>query len=557
MRIRLLSLLLAAVTGVAAAAPDAVDLLLMNGRIHTMDARFSSAQAMAIRDGRIVAIGSDQQLRALRQHAAKIVDLKGQAVIPGLIDTHTHALSWALGVVERDIDTTYPKMKSIADIAAAVKARASELTAGKPIAGAGWDESKLSEHRTPTRADLDAASPNNPVILGHISGHSVWVNSAALRMAGITTATPNPDGGIIDKNAAGELTGILKENAQGLVAALNPPPNKEKYVEAIAYLSDAAAEVGLTTIHNISLAPDEINAYYEARRRGKLQIRVHMSPVIGSYGDVARIRSMGVATGFGDDMLKFGPLKIFTDGGRGPRTIAIYPPPVVGEPANLGVLMWKSDELEKSQQELTAMGWQLATHAIGDRAIDQVLASYAKIIHAHPGKDLRPRVIHCGIATPAIQKRLKELKVVVDNNPPFIYWLDSYGDLYGEERVRWSYPGKSYFENGIVAAGGSDVPVSPLSPWWGIWAAVVRRELKSGKIMAPEERVTVEQALTMYTRNGAYVAFEEDRKGSLEPGKLGDFLVLDRDVFTVPAEELKDVKVRQTYVGGKQIYARH
>ena len=228
----------------------------------------------------------------------------------------------------------------------------------------------------------------------------------------------------------------------------------------------------------------------------------------------------------------------------------------MGEPANLGVLMWKSDELEKSQQELVAMGWQLATHAIGDRAIDQVLDSYAKIIRANPGKDLRPRVIHCGIATPAIQKRLKELKVAVDNNPPFIYWLDSYGDLYGEERVRWSYPGKSYFDNGIVAAGGSDVPVSPLSPWWGIWAAVVRRELKSGKIMAPEERVTVEQALTMYTRNGAYVAFEEDRKGSLEPGKLADFLVLDRDVFSVPSEELKDVKVRQTYVGGKQIYPR-
>ena len=435
MRTRLLSLLLAACAITAAAAPDAVDLLLVNGRIHTMDARFSTAQAMAVRDGRIVAIGTDQQLRALRQHAAKIIDLKGQAVIPGLIDSHTHALAWAMGVVAQAIDATYPKMKSIADIAAAVKARASELPAGQSITGSGWDETKLSEHRTPTRADLDAASPNHPVILGHISGHSVWVNSAALRMAGITAQTPNPAGGIIDKNAAGELTGILKENAQELVAGLTPPPTKEKYVEAIAHLSQAAAEVGLTTIHNISLAPDEINAYYEARRRGKLQIRVHMSPVIGSYSDVARIRAMGVATGFGDDMLKFGPLKIFTDGGRGPRTIAIYPPPVVGEPGNLGVLIWKSDELEKSQQELAAMGWQLATHAIGDRAIDQVLDSYAKIIRANPGKDLRPRVIHCGIATPAIQKRLKELKVVVDNNPPFLYWLDSYGDLYGEERA--------------------------------------------------------------------------------------------------------------------------
>jgi predicted amidohydrolase YtcJ len=205
MRIRLLCLLLAA-CAIAVAAADSIDLLLVNGRIHTMDSQSSTAAAMAIRDGRIVAIGSDQQLRALRPHAAKIVDLKGQAVIPGLIDSHTHALSWALGVVAQAIDATYPKMKSIADIAAAVKARASELPAGRPIIGSGWDETKLSEHRTPTRADLDAISPNHPVILGHISGHSVWVNSAALRMAQITVQTPNPAGGIIDKNVAGAPT---------------------------------------------------------------------------------------------------------------------------------------------------------------------------------------------------------------------------------------------------------------------------------------------------------------------------------------------------------------
>jgi predicted amidohydrolase YtcJ len=171
-------------------------------------------------------------------------------------------------------------------------------------------------------------------------------------------------------------------------------------------------------------------------------------------------------------------------------------------------------------------------------------------------KDHRFRIVHAGISTPAVQKRLRELNVLVDGNPPFVYWIGSWFLKYGPERVRWSYPAKSYIENGIIEAAGSDVPVTPLSPWWGIWAAVVRRDLQSGQILAPEERISVEQALALYTHNGAYAGFEEDRKGALEPGKLADFIVVDRDVLTVPADELKDVKVLQTFVGGRSVYDR-
>jgi hypothetical protein len=263
---------------------------------------------------------------------------------------------------------------------------------------------------------------------------------------------------------------------------------------------------------------------------------------------------MGVYTGFGDVQLKLGPIKIFTDGGMGARTIAIYPPSVKNEPQNFGLLLWKSEELEKTQQQLADLGWQLATHAIGDRAIDQVLDSYAKIARLHPERDLRNRVIHCGVATPAIQKRLKELHVLVDNNPPFVYWIGSWFEKYGAERVRWSYPGKSYFDNGIIVSGGSDVYVTPMSPWWGIWAAVVRREMKSGQVLAPEERMSVRQALRMYTLNGAYAGFEEKIKGSLETGKLADFVVLDRNLVEIPVEGLKDVKVLATFVGGQAVY---
>jgi len=199
-------------------------------------------------------------------------------------------------------------------------------------------------------------------------------------------------------------------------------------------------------------------------------------------------------------------------------------------------------------------GWQLETHAIGDRAIDEVLDSYAATMKTLDLKDPRFRIVHAGISTPAIQKRMKELHVLVDGNPPFVYWIGSWFKKYGAERVRWSYPAKSYVDNGIIEAAGSDVPVTPISPWWGIWSAVVRKDLSTGEVLAPEERLTVLEALGLYTLNGAYVGFEEKDKGSLEVGKLADFIVVDRDVLSVPNDQLKDVKVLMTYVAGQLSY---
>jgi hypothetical protein len=452
------------------------------------------------------------------------------------------------------VDVGYPKVRSVAEIVQAIAARAKRSQPGQWIVGVSWDDAKLSEKRYVTRQDLDPVTPHNPVYLRHVSGHLAAANTAALKLAGITAASASPAGGVIEKDASGQPTGIVKDNAMGLVAAWLPAETAEDSIRAVAYLSKAAAEVGLTTIHNISLSPPDIAAYQEAHRRGLLKIRVQMVPLVNRLSDVERIKAMGVHTGFGDEHLKLGAVKFFTDGGMGARTIAIYPPPVPNEPGNLGLLIWKSEELEQAQQLLAGWGWQLATHAIGDRAIDQVLDSYAKIARLHPGRDLRHRVIHCGVATPAIQKRLKELNVLVDSNPPFVYWIGSWFEKYGPERVRWSYPAKSYFDHGIIASGGSDVYVTPISPWWGIWAGVVRREQKSGQILAPEERITVRQALQIYTLHGAYAGFEEKVKGSLEVGKLADFVVLDRHLLEVPAEELKDVKVLATFVGGQAVY---
>jgi hypothetical protein len=538
---------------VAQTCTDA-DLLLRDGHIITMDGAKRVVDAMAVRDGRILALGDDAVLAACASSRTQLLDLHRRTVLPGLIDVHTHAMQWVKGILRGEIDAGYPAVHSISEITQAVAYRAATLPQGHWIVGSGWDDAKLAEQRYITRQDLDTASPDHPIYLKHVSGHLGVANSAALKLANITKDTGDPQGGVIERGVSGEPTGILKDTAMGLVTALLPEDPPDIDVRAAKLISEKAAEVGLTTIHDIFLSPDEMRAYQEARRRGWLKVRIQMSPRIGSIADAEKLVQMGVHTGFGDDLLKFGAAKMFADGGMGARTIAIYPPGVIGEPNNLGVLRWTPADMQKAHLLAAGAGWQLETHAIGDRAIDQVLDSYAAVIKQLGLKDARFRIVHAGISTPAVEKRLRELNVLVDGNPPFVYWIGSWFLKYGPERVRWSYPAKSYIENGIIEAAGSDVPVTPVSPWWGIWAAVVRRDLQSGQILAPEERISVEQALALYTRNGAYAGFEEDLKGALEPGKLADFVVVDRDVLTVPADELKDVKVLQTFVGGRSVY---
>ena len=528
------------------------DLVLEHGHIVTMDGARRIVDTMAVRDGKILALGNSQADCASSR--TQLIDLHGRTVLPGLIDVHTHAMEWVKSILRGEIEAGYPAVHSIAEITEAVARRAGSIPQGQWIIGSGWDDAKLAEHRYVTRQDLDAVAPNDPVYLKHVSGHLGVANSAALKLANITKASRDPEGGVIERDASGEPTGILKDTAMSLVGTLVPPDPPDINVRAAKVVSEKAAEVGLTTIHDIYISSDEIRGYQEAHDRGWLKVRVQMSPRIGSIADAEKLAQMGVHTGFGDEVLKFGAAKMFADGGMGARTIAIYPPGVIGEPRNVGVLRWTPADMQKAHQVAAAAGWQLETHAIGDRAIDEVLDSYAAVIQHLALKDHRFRIVHAGISTPAVQKRLRDLNVVVDGNPPFVYWIGSWFAKYGPERVRWAYPAKSYLENGIAEAAGSDVPVTPISPWWGVWSAVVRREMQSGEILAPEERISIEQALTLYTRNGAYAGFEENSKGSLEAGKLADFIVIDRDPLVVPSDEIKDVKVLQTFVGGRVVY---
>jgi len=542
-----------------AAGCAGADLVVQHAHLITMDSSRRTASAMAVRNGTIIAVGSDPEISPCIDARTKVLDLAGRTVLPGLIDVHTHAILWAEGVLRNEIDLTYPAVKSIPNVIAAVEKRVASATPGVWITGTRWDDAKLAERRYITRQDLDAISPNNPVYLEHITGHLGVANSVALKLTGISPDSPNPRGGVIEHDDKGELTGIVKDNAMRLVGEKIPGDLPELFVKAAELASNSAAEVGLTTIHDIwdGVRPfsQEIRGYQQLHQRGDLKIRVLMAPGVATLSDAEELARMGVHTGFGDDHLKFGAVKMFSDGGMGARTAAIYPPAPVGQPeSNLGLLIWKPEDLQKAQYILASAGWQLSTHAIGDRAIDEVLDGYATTVKKLNLQDPRFRIIHCGISTPKILQRLQEQHIVVDADPAFVYWIGSYFERYGPDRARWAYPTKSYFDRGVVAGAGSDTPVTPISPWWGLWAAVVRQEVNSGKVLAPEERVTVMQALEMYTRNGAFAGFEENEKGSLEVGKFADFIVIDRDVLAVPTDELKQVRVLRTFVDGQSVY---
>jgi predicted amidohydrolase YtcJ len=545
-------------TWLVLAAATAADLLIVNARVHTMDPRRPAAAALAIRGEHLVAVGSEAEARAALGPGARVFDAGGRAVLPGLIDTHTHAFEFMRARVMGWLDCGIPERRTLSDVVAAVRERAATTAPGAWVLGDRWDETKWPERRYVNRHDLDPLAADRPIYLEHVSGHAAAVNSEALRRAGITRETRDPAGGAIERDASGEATGVLKDTAMELVTRVLPPApfEREERIATAARVSREALAAGLTTIHDSALPAEGVRAYQEAEAAGALKLRVLANPLVPAEGTdavLARLRGMGVHTGHGSAHLKWGAVKFFTDGGMAARTIAVTPPGPLLEPDNLGLLRWDTQRLAEAMRAARELGWQITAHAIGDRAIAQTLDALEAVLGPAPG-DHRCRIVHCGVTTPALLDRIRRMRVLVDHNPPFPHWIGGFLRYYGPERVAMSYRGRSYEEREIVVSGGSDVGVTPLPPWWGIWAAVERREYGCGEVLAPEERVDVRTALRWYTANGAYAGFEEADKGSLAPGKLADLVVVDRDPLAIPVEQLKDVRVLATLVGGAVVH---
>jgi len=525
------------------------DTVFWHGHIITLDPARPTAEALAAWGGRIIAVGSDEDLYPLIGRRTKTIDLQGYTVIPGFHDAHCHILLFGLGLVAVNVRAA----TSISDIVSAVATRIRSATPGQWIRGGGYNENKLAERRHPTRADLDPVSPDNPVFLSHISGHMAVANSRALALAGITCDTPDPEGGLIDRDEHGEPTGLLKETAQELIKKVLPPYTLAETKAALAAAGRHMAAEGITSAQDAWagwIAPEEFRAYQEASAEGLLPQRVRLMVDVEQL-TVKEGRfdfAFGLHNGFGNDRLRLGAIKLFLDGSLIGRTAALSTP-YVNAPDTSGFLVKSEPTIHDQVGIAHRAGWQVAMHAIGDRAIEAGLDAIESVMGVDAPR-FRPRLEHCGVLRPDLLARIRRLGVVVVTQPRFIFELgDGFRAALGEERLRLTYPLASL--RGLHVAFSSDRPVVHGSPLLGIQAAVTQRT-ESGAAYVPEEAISVEQALRWYTLGAAYSAFEEKEKGSLAPGKWADFVVLSDDPLRT-RKPVGEIQVLETVIGGERV----
>jgi predicted amidohydrolase YtcJ len=535
------------------------DLVLVNGKVITVDPGFTVAQAVAVKDGRIQAVGSNEDIGELVGAGTEVIDLKGGTVMPGLIDSHLHVVG--TGTALQMINCRTPPMMSIEDMKEAVAEKARQAKHGEWIQGRGWDQAKLREHRNPTRWDLDDVSPDNPVVLTRTCGHLLVANSAALRVAGVTSETKDPVGGRIVRDETGEPTGMLEESpAMNLVRRHVPTVGIPETAQAIRTACRAFNEVGITSVIDAGNTEDEMVAYQLLRERGELTCRVNFMLRAIQEGEpieesVRRVESFPMITWMGDELIRFQGLKILIDGGVGGRT-ALLREPYEGTPDNVGLLTVPEANLQKLVDAANMRGMLCGVHCAGGRAMDIVLEAYRETDKLKPIKGRRFYLIHAYQPSDDNFKTCRELGVAVASQPSFLYYLgESYYENVGHERSEWLKPHRAWIDNGVVVAAGTDSPVTPYPPFPSLWAAVARRTEVKGTQMGTEQQVTREEAIRMYTVNGAYLSFEEGIKGSLEPGKLADMVILDRDILTCPVDDIKDTRVLRTFLGGVTVYA--
>ena len=532
------------------------DLVLVDGRVVTVDPGDSIVEAVAVRDGRIVAVGDSSDVMGLAGEGTRVVDLGGRTVLPGLIDSHTHPSGAAVRFLE--IDCRSPPVESIGEILEMVAARAAEVGPGKWIRGANYNDIKLRERRHVTRWELDDVAPDNPVFISKETGHLYVVNTAALELAEITKETPDPPGGKIDRTEEGEATGLLYETAGALVSELIPEYTVGEIVEGMRRVWDQFSEWGVTTTHDASGHRDAIRAYQRLIGEGVHQVRTLLMVSARRQGGediIGALRSLGVESGFGDEWLRVMSLKIMGDGSGSGGSAAVYTPQHRGM-KDLGLMTTSEEEITRLTVAAHEAGLRVSIHSIGDRGIDAGLDAIEEAQRRMPVEDMRHRIEHNSCCTPKQLERIKSLGVTPSSSIGYMWGIgDDYVENFGPERVRWLHPHRTMMEMGIVAGGNNDYPVTSYSPFVQIYAAVTRRT-SSGQVVAPEEAIGVMDAIRLYTWNGAYLGREEEVKGSIEAGKMADMVVIDRDILSIPDEEIKDIRVEMTIVGGEIVYQR-
>jgi predicted amidohydrolase YtcJ len=548
-RVVVTSGLLAMAASGAAPARGEADLVLAGGRVWA-GRGLAGGSAIAVADGRVLAVGADAEVRALAGPRARVVELRGGLVVPGFNDAHVHFLSGGFGLLSVDLRDA----RDEAEFARRIGDHAKTLPPGDWILNGNWDHERWPSQALPTRKLIDALTPAHPVFVNRLDGHMALANSLALRLARITRDTPDPEGGVIVRDAAGEPTGILKDNAQDLVTSVIPEPGREMNLRAARAALREAARLGVTTIQDNS-AVDALPTYQELRERGELTARLYVWRGIEALG---ALKQTGLCTGLGDDWIRLGALKILADGSMGAGTAAFFEP-YADEPGSRGLLIYPPEDLAAMILEADAARFQLAVHAIGDRANSLVLDAFEKAARANGPRDRRLRIEHAQVVRRADIARFKALGVIASIQPSHciddMRWAQK---RIGPLRSRDAYKFRSFTAAGIPVAFGTDWFVEPLDPRIGLYAAVTREFPEGGPQGGwfPEERIGLEEALDLYTRGSAYAEFAEARKGTLEPGKLADLVVFGTDLFAVAPAALLTTPVEMTVVGGRVVYER-
>ena len=537
------------------------DLVLVNGKVVTVDEKGAVAEAVAVKDGKIVAAGTTKQVKELANSGTRVIDLEGRLMLPGFIDTHEHCIRRGL---QMDwVNCKSPPMRSLGDVIEALRMKAETKQKGEWVVGSGFDESQWEDKRFPNRYDLDKASNEHPIYLGRAGGHNSVANSLALELAGITKDTPQPAGGNIERDGNGEPTGRLDEiAAMDMVRSLIPKPTGFKEVELLAEnwptLEKQYLSWGLTTIHEAHIKAPEAHAYQVLNEEGKLRIRIGlmldgMTPYNGyATSDLSR---QGIRTPFKwSDRLYVVGVKVGTDGAMGSLTAALHED-YSNDPGNKGIIRCTKEDLTDEIVRCHVAGIRTCTHAIGDRAIDMTLDALEEAVNSRPWPDHRHRIEHAGYVLPRQLERIARLKINVSASIGFCYPIgDSHIAALGQDRLCGYYPMKSFRDHGIVAAGNSD-GFGDNYALTGIYGCVTRKS-RSGNYLCKDEAVPIMDAIKVYTWNAAYLEGSEDLKGSIEPGKHADFVVLDRDITAVDPEEIIETEVLMTIVGGDVVYER-
>ncbi len=536
-------MLFVALAGGLSAAPEAADLAIVNANIYTVNPAQPKAKSLAVRAGKIVAIGD-----SVAGHigtGTRIIDMKGATVIPGLIDSHVHMAGFGFMVETFDLRS----VNSVADVAAIVAKRAASLPAGGWVQGRAWDQTNWGGD-FPDHTALTKAAPDRPVYLTRVDGHAAWVNKRALEIAGITRETPDPMGGKIVRDAKGDATGILIDRAQGLVSSKIPPATDDQIRQRLRAAALECAKLGMTSVHDAGVSAQVLRAYKQLVAEKLLPVRVYA--MIGGEGPLwQEYLKRGPEVG---EYLTVRSIKLVADGAMGSRGAAFWQP-YSDDPGNSGLLILKQETIEKVSREAAAKGFQVATHAIGDRANRVALDAYGAVLGENNNK--RFRIEHAqAVSLPDFEK-FRRFGVIASMQTTHatsdMRWAVK---RMGPDRIMGAYAWRRMLNTGVKFANGSDFPVEEPNPFYGLFAAVARQDQKGfpqGGWM-PDQKLTRAEALESFTLGGAYAAFEEKAKGSLEVGKVADFVVLDQDLMTVPELAIPKIKVRMTVLGGQTVF---